>query len=342
LKKDKQHIDHLIVRYLSGEATESERLQLEQWQEQSKSNKQYFDQFFFLHEKVLASHKTVSVDVSRGWDSLKRNMSVTKTEIKAKKTEIRFYHLPLVRIAAILILAIGIALSFYKIYISSEKTTVKLVVVESHNKPFSQVLSDNSEVFLNRSSKIIYSSQFGRNNRDIVLSGEAYFNVKHETQKAFIVEAEGTRIKDIGTAFNIKAYPDSNLVKVFVESGEVMFYTKDDPGIKLTRGETGFYNKSSRSFKKVNQEESNILSYKTKVFVFQNSRLSEVIRELNSVYQSNIRLSSSDLLNCKITVRFENEDLDRIVGVIGETLELTVSQTNDGYILEGKGCGSHQ
>jgi transmembrane sensor len=62
--------------------------------------------------------------------------------------------------------------------------------------------------------------------RKVKLSGEAFFSVKHEEEKPFVIEAEDVLVRDIGTEFNLKAYPDKDTIEIIVTQGEVQFYTK--------------------------------------------------------------------------------------------------------------------
>ena len=242
------------------------------------------------------------------------------------------------RIAAVLVLMFGISFWLYRNYHSK---SLQPLLVESQNNTLAYKLTDSSRVFMNRHSEITYTADYGKKQRIVNLTGEAYFQVAHNEKKPFIVETEGTFVKDIGTSFNIKAYAVDSIVEVFVENGEVSFYTENNPGILLQKGEKGIYNKETETFRKFNSAEPNILSYKSKVLDFRNTSLSEVVKELNSVYQTNIILKNKELINCKITVTFDNEDINTIVGIISETLHLQMIKTNDGYELEGESCNNH-
>lgn len=334
---DFKHIDILISRNLSGEASENEKLQLESWINESEGNRNYFNDYTFVYNKSLASDKQIKVDVDKAWNNLKSQMkpvSDNKISITTGKS------LKLIRlwaqIAAIFILATGISYLIYQYFYSGKKG--ETVVLSGKDNTLNYTLSDNSQVFLNKKSKITYSSKFGKKSRKVILTGEAYFNVRHLADKPFIVKAEGAFVKDIGTSFNIKAYPDKNIIEVYVESGKISFYSDDNPGILLNQGETGFYNKTTKSFGKYENTEANILSYKTKIFVFQNTTLTEVIEKLSSAYGLNIKLRNVNLMNCRITVTFDNENIEHIIKIITETLGLQSIKSSDGYILYGNGC----
>jgi transmembrane sensor len=335
---DSKHIDNLIARYLTGEASKEENAQLEQWMNSSEENKKYFSDVQFAHDKTVSSHKVVKVNVEKAWENVKTQMRHVKRPNTASPTTTSFNFALWMRIAAIVILTFGISFLLYKINISKSRNPVS---VASHNITLPYKLADSSEVFLNRNSKITYSSNFGKKQREVSLSGEAYFNVKHILNKPFIVEAEGTLVKDIGTSFNIKAYAGDSIVEVFVESGQVAFFTKDNPGILINKGEKGTFTKATKTFHKIEETAQNILGYKNKVLVFQDAFLSEVVEKLNSIYQITLKINNEELMNCKITVTFDNENIDAIVGIIAETLQLQLTKTADGYMLDGKVCNTY-
>lgn len=78
-------------------------------------------------------------------------------------------------------------------------------------------LSDGTEVKLNSNSKITYPHQFKGKERMIHLEGEAFFKVKHESKRPFVVDAGGILTKDLGTSFNIKAYHGSDCKVTLIE-----------------------------------------------------------------------------------------------------------------------------
>jgi transmembrane sensor len=334
LTEESNHIDNLIARYLTGEASDDERLRLEQWMNASEENKKYFGDIRFLHDKTVASHKIVRVNVDSAWSNLRNQMqqrTVSKKVIKKVSFEINVWF----RVAAVIVLVLGAAFWLYKTDRIKKSQPISIV---SQNHTITHYLEDSSQVFLNRKSKITYVKGFGKKQREVNLSGEAYFKVVHSKDKPFIVEAEGVLVKDLGTSFNIKAYSGDSIVEVYVESGEVAFFTKENPGVLLFKGEKGIFEKTTKTFRKFIVREPNSISYKTKVFVFHDALLSDVIKKLNAVYQANITFNNDMLMNCKITVTFDNENIDAIVGIISETMHLQLSKTSDGYVLEGDSC----
>ena len=139
--------------------------------------------------------------------------------------------------------------------------------VIAQKETVADTLPDGSDVFLNKETELVYSFDKKKKNHVVKLKGEAYFNIQHDESKTFIVDVAGIFIRDIGTSFNVKAYPEDNTVEVVVEEGKVMFYTDTDSGIYLSAKGKGIYNKTTKTFI-IEQPEENVLSIQNKVLQF--------------------------------------------------------------------------
>ena len=199
-------------------------------------------------------------------------------------------------------------------------------------------MPDGTTAFLNKKSSIVYEYSPRQKTRKVKLKGEGFFEVKHEEEKPFVIEVEEVRVRDIGTAFNVRAYPESDTVEVIVKTGEVQIYTAKNTGLDLKAGETGIYSKRLREFYRLEKIDTNALSYKTGVFSFNNTDLKSVIEKINAVYGSKIKLGNQGLAACRLTVSFHNDTLDTVVDVIAETLKLTMTRKGKEIVLNGPGC----
>lgn len=113
-----------------------------------------------------------------------------------------------------------------------------------HNKTFNSevstrmgdriqmVLPDSTVVWLNAGSKLNYNEKFGITNRNLNLSGEAYFDVR-KSRIPFIIQANGVQIKVLGTAFNVKSYPNEKTTETSLLRGEVEITIRERPGEKF-------------------------------------------------------------------------------------------------------------
>lgn len=88
-------------------------------------------------------------------------------------------------------------------------------------------LSDSTEVFLNSGSEIRFPVKFGKSGRDVFLRGEAFFIVKKDASRPFVVNADDKiSVEVLGTQFNLQAYPDKKMVEATLNEGLVRVYDK--------------------------------------------------------------------------------------------------------------------
>jgi transmembrane sensor len=324
-------IDELIGKYLAQEASAEERLTVEKWLIEDEGNLRYFNHLKTIFERAATVKDLPNFDTDIAWNKLKHKIhQQQKDNIRTLKPDTFGFFW---RVAASVILVAGIG---YFTYLTLRPAPIQPVELVSKTQTRADTLPDGSDVFLNKQSHLAYSFDNKKKTHKVKLKGEAYFAIRHEEEKTFIVDVEGVFIRDIGTAFNVKAYPDSATIEVLVEEGEVIFYTEDNKGISLKAGEKGVYNKLTKTFEAL-KPEPNITSYKSKQFVFNNAMLGAIVQQLNFIYEKQIVIDDH-LKNCPLTVSFSNEEIDEIASVIAETLALTVKNAEGTITLEGKGC----
>lgn len=332
MEKDTNDIDDLIGKVLTGEASTEEQLRLEVWTKLSTANHKHLEQVKAIFEKAASHQVQLHFDTDAAWKKVKEKLSKSATQ------EVRFLpfftNKTLLRMAAGVIFILGATFFAYEWWNIPTET----LAVIADATTVQDTLPDGSTAFLNKKSSITYEYNPRQKTRKVKLKGEGFFEVKHENEKPFVVEAQEVLIRDIGTAFNVKAYPNSDTVLVTVKTGEVQIYTLNNEGISLKMGEAGIYRKSLHEFSRLEKPDTNALSYKTGVLSFNNTDLKTVISKINEVYNSKIKLENPALASCRLTVNFHNEPLDTIVDVIAETLKLTVTRKNKEILLNGPGC----
>lgn len=323
MENEFEDIDALIAKLLAGEATPAEAARVEAWKSESAENKLLFER-----SQRLLSATDVTVDTNAAWKRLDKQISGEPARV------LPLHKRPAVLRAAAAFLLLACFGFIAAWFLHGHKTeNVLLVAVQ---QPRQEKLPDGSTVFINKNSELSY--EFAANGeRHVSLKGEAYFEVKHDAEKPFIIHVDELMIEDIGTAFNVKAIKGTGLVEVMVESGEVKFYTSGDPGLYLKEGEKAVYNSVDKRFTKSNGPASeNTGSYKTKLFRFTETPLREVVAQLNAVYDTDIRIADEATGNSRLSVVFDNENPDLIVAIIAETLELDVERKGGSILLRRK------
>jgi transmembrane sensor len=319
-------IDDLIGKVLAGEATHGEQYRLEEWAKKSADNQHYLQQLRAIFGQARAREPQLAFDADAAWQKVQRRLSNDNGKAISLSMP------SMIRMAAGIVIILGVWFFLFR------TRPTETFALRTDISTIQDTLPDGSIAFLNKRSTIAYEYNPGGQTRKLKLTGEGYFEVKHEQTRKFIIEAEEVLVQDIGTAFNVKAYPESDTVEVTVKTGEVRIYTLSRAGLNLHAGETGIYHKKTKEFVRLEKADTNVLAYKTKVFSFNNSDLQSVILKINEVYNSKITLENPALGSCRLTVNFHGESLDTIVEIISETMKLTVTRVNDEILLSGTGC----
>jgi transmembrane sensor len=143
--------------------------------------------------------------------------------------------------------------------------------------PFPVVLADGTKVWLNAESDITFPTAFNGKERIVKLSGEAYFEVRHNALQPFKVEADGQTIEDIGTEFNIAAYPDEHSTTTTLVKGRVKVGI-----LSLTPGQQT----NGRTVSSVNTKR--FTAWKDGDFYFDNDPIATVMRQLSRWYNIDV------------------------------------------------------
>jgi transmembrane sensor len=327
-----ENIDDLLGKYLAGEASEEERLRVRNWLSADEANLLYFDHMKLIFEKAAAVSHLQEFDTDGAWMRLRASLregSSGVVPIRRSPDYSLWY-----KVAATLIVVCGIAWFLFRSTTGDQ--IVPPIELVSEKTAVSDTLPGGSDVFLNKESRVVYAYDDKKQSHKVKLSGEAYFNIKKQDSEDFIIDAGDVFIRDIGTSFNVRAYPDSDEVEVLVEDGEVRFFTADNNGISLKASGKGVYNKKTKTFS-IEQPEPNITAYKTRFFVFSATDLGSMATALNNVYDTEV-VVADNIRNCSITVTFRDEPIEEIMAVVSETLGLTARTEGNRIILEGHGC----
>lgn len=327
MTKDLENIDELIAKFLSGECSPDEAIRLEEWKARSLANEDHFEASKKVFNVISGNTVSYPVDVDGAWNKIndKTDNSTKIISFVKRRTALR------IAASLMLLVLLGFLLNWF-----FNETAPVPMVMKASNSAIQKILPDGSKVFINKNSEISFI-QTKDGQRHVTLKGEAFFEVVHDEKSPFVIAVNDLLVKDIGTAFNVKENLNEQTVEVFVESGEVQFYTAKNVGLMLVRGNKASYNKLNGSFKRLQNESSiNTKSYKTKLFEFNKTQLGEVIAQLNAVYDLNIRVQDTTLSKELLSVKFNNENVDLIINIIAETLDLEMEKTGKIILLKRK------
>ena len=312
----------LLVSYLTGDCSQNEQLQVEQWIAMSNENANMFDEFKQVWDSSSVKSNSQKIDVNKAWNIFKDRTDFddalnteNTTHVEVVKPiiskQLYFYSSAVAAIALVMF-------SFYLFF--NNDTTVELqnstALYTDINSPV--ILPDGSSVTLNKHSSVNYPNVFADLNRNVNFTGEAFFDVSHNPEKPMIIAADNVRVKVLGTSFNLCNYVEDDEITVYLETGKILFYSVDEidgsiiEQIVLTPGQKGIYNKNTGSISKRNFVNNNHIAWKTGVLDFVNAPLSDVIKQLEHTYNITVN-TKLPLADYKLTARFSNDSVTNIL-----------------------------
>ncbi len=309
--------DELLVSYLLKEASEDDREKVEQWLLADPLNRKYFGHFRTILEASEQMAMHIEVDENEAW---KRFQARTRhTEPGKTKTMRRW----LQRAAILFTCVTALALAYYGWNRSKE------TLYASHQEPKPETLPDGSLAILNKNSEINYSIK--NNTRNIKLKGEAFFEVKPDKNKPFIVDINDVRITVLGTSFNIKNA--EGVTEVIVETGSVKVEKGSHSLILKSKERTTIGNNDTLMSKEKSADEL-YNYYRTHEFVCDGTPLWKLAEALSEAYNVHIIIEDGELRNQPLTTTFSNESLDSILNIISQTFEISVERRENKIILK--------
>ena len=185
-----------------------------------------------------------------------------------------------------------------------------------NGETYSTVLSDGSKVWLNAASSIKYPVAFSDKRRDVEITGEAYFEIKHDVKIPFQVMVDGIEIHDLGTEFNVNAYSNELEVKTTLVSGSARV-VKGEKNKLLTPGQQAHV-RADRLEIVDNADVESAIAWKSGRFYFENSSVPTIMRQVERWY--NVKVEFKDRIPHLFVAKIPR---DVPVSELLELLELT-------------------
>ncbi len=147
------------------------------------------------------------------------------------------------------------------------------------------VLSDGTKVWLNTASQLRFPVAFSGNEREVSLTGEAYFEVAKNAQKPFVVSVGDTKVTVLGTHFNVNAYTDEQAIQTTLVEGSVKVSDKQHSEL-LTPGNKATYRNNQFEINAANVDMD--LAWKSGFFNFYKADVATMMRQIARWYNAEV------------------------------------------------------
>lgn len=195
------------------------------------------------------------------------------------------------------------------------------------------VLADNSKIWINSGSKVIYPRTFEGKYREIYVEGEVYLNVTHDASKPFIVNTSGFEVRVLGTSFNISAYKNQEKATVVLVDGSVNVKDQQNQSEKMVPNEKVELNEKGISGKeKVNARD--YISWIDGIWTLQGESLKQVLQHLRDYYGQDIRCATAVEDEQMFGKLYLNDDLNQVMKSILSILPAEYTMKNNVIYIE--------
>ncbi len=330
----KQELKQLIDKYMDGESSVQEE--------------KYLLDFFDSHRADNEPWDTDKLgDIAhfnqRLHQGIQRKIELKEERFKPVRTPLfnRFY-----KIAATIVVVLGLSLTLYYIekedIIKPQLTAWKAKKTDNGEK-LTFRLSDGTVVKLNAKSKLQFPSTFSDEKREVVLEGEAFFEVVKDSKRPFVIRTSNISTTVLGTSFNINAYPESNLVEVAVVTGKVkventLSENKSDASgiVYLFPNKKVSYNKGENLLIASNFVNGHETGWKDGIIYFNNASEDNVIKRLERWYGVDITVKNKSAAKWDLIARFDNQSLEEVLLSLSHTANFTYTINNKKVVINYK------
>ena len=335
----------LISRYLSGECTNEERKRVEAW------------------IKATPEHRRMIKLLTIAWQSQEVRPAPSNIEdifhkmtVKAGITELPEIHTEkptqkhsakiytwhdrvlsanrILRVAAVISLVLGI--SYFGLwragFIPGIDGWIHITRTVENGKRLKITLSDGTRVTLDAGSRFKYPKKFSDDTREVYLNGEGYFEVAHDSRKTFVVHAMDTRIHVLGTKFNVRAWDRTEKVVVAVKEGKVAFglnRMNNAEKVILTQGHLSRIERGGAPSLPEIIDVDQYLGWMNNEIVFENTKLSEILSQLERWYDFRFVISDSSIMNERLNIHIQGESVGDVLDLVSLLTGLSYERRGD-------------
>jgi transmembrane sensor len=328
---DNARLDFLFQRYINGSCTDDEARELMQFI--SKNDSPEIRRFL----NHVWEHDSDKLPPEKADRIVGNILNISGGTASAGQKQKRLVWLKAAAAIVFTVLSGGL---LYQFLFSEKEKLVAGQLAEAAQHQLIR-LPDGSTVILNAGSALEYSDTFSdKKQRVVYLKGEAFFDIRHDATKPFIVRTEKISTTVLGTAFNVKAYPGQDNITVTVTRGKVS--VSDDHKVLgiITPDQQITFHKASRQAAQQAVKSREVTAWAEKDIFFDDVSMRDAADQLAERFRVNISFENERAGNCRFTATFiRGEDLYQILDVICAFNQASYTTDAAGNIsISGKGC----
>lgn len=306
-----------LYKFFEGNASLKEEEAIRQWLDESLGNQQTFlkERKLFDAMLLLGDEKTIKEG--------KKRFSVSLVSFRNE----------LLKVAAVV--AVTLMGSYFYFQAMQEK---ELMAMQTISVPAGQrinfTLTDGTNVWLNARTSLSYPVKFGKKNRQVVLDGEAYFDVTKDKNRPFIVQTEKYNVEVLGTKFDVDAYTETGEFETTLMSGSVKVASVEDPSESLLlKPNNKVYLKEGKLLVTA-VSDFNPYRWKEGLVCFKDATFQSIMNDFEKYYGLNIIVKNEEVKKFFYTGKFRQTDgIDYALRVLQKDIKFTYKRDDDNQII---------
>ncbi|CAG5009339.1 hypothetical protein DYBT9275_04473 [Dyadobacter sp. CECT 9275] len=217
-------------------------------------------------------------------------------------------------------------------------------VTNTETVPLVVLLPDGSKVTMSKDSRLSYGKAFNGREREVFLSGEAFFEVTRNPAKPFLVYANGLITKVLGTSFRVTAFERDVKVVVAVKTGKVSVFSDNEDRksnvVTLIPNQQAVFSRKQATISRslVSRPQVIVSESELMLFSFSNAPVTDIFEALRKAYGVDIIYDKEMLAACRLTTSLSNETLFERLDVICEAIEAEYKVVDAQVIISGTKC----
>ena len=306
-----------LYKFFEGNASFEEEVAVKQWMEESTENRQSFlkERKLFDAMLLLGNEKVIKAGKKR----YSINLSSLRTE--------------LIKIAAVIAITLGGSYLYHQYSFEKELMATNTISVPAGQR-INMPLTDGTNVWLNARTSLTYPVKFSKKNRQVILDGEAYFEVAKDKTKPFIVQTNKYNVEVLGTKFDVNAYSETGEFETTLMSGSVRVASTSDPAQKLTlKPNNKVYLQDGELHVSV-VDDFNPYRWKEGLICFKNESFTSIMKDFEKYYGLTIQVRNKEVLKYVYTGKFRQTDgIDYALRVLQKDIKFSYQRDDENQII---------
>lgn len=339
---DQENNCNRLFDYFEGRLSAAQEEALLQWLQADESHKRIFSEMGDWW--AIAHVPRFEAERKQNFETHFATLTTPKPAIERRTLRISFWR----NIAVSLLVLISVSVFCYqlgKTYTEKDLLSAQIPTAVTETEIVSQfgsvtqvILPDGTVTWLNAGSTLTYTNEYNKQSRVVKLTGEAYFDVKPNTQKSFIVQSKDLEVKVTGTRFNVKAYSNDETIDVSLLSGSVNVLlnegTRSGEVLSLTPNHILSYEKESSTVTISDANANDAIAWSSGEIKFTKQPFSRLAKDLERKFNVRIVLESAILKNEIFTGSFlQHHSLGHILHEIDMDKKYTWQWMNEDMLI---------